>query len=249
MNTYSKTIRTQVSVLALLFLLASLAQAQDKTQKLDLNGFWITDHGGDVKVTQTGSTVVGTFTWGGECPFGAPPRTTYFEGQLSFSRDGTASLDGTVYLCTETKVVYDCGFGNYSAQVHGIALENTITITYNSEYYRDESDNNKSQDKKCPHNWVRDPSGDSGRKLSLIRNCPKLREKFRDAGAKLANCDNNCPATDNSSYNSTVGKHVECLRACDAALKAMQDAIFKAPTGCTVESSRFPTPMEKRTSP
>ncbi|MDQ6652661.1 MAG: hypothetical protein M3Y84_07935 [Acidobacteriota bacterium] len=168
--------------LLLMFIVAivsSAIQAQQR-KKLDLNGLWNTDKGEVVKVTQSGSSIIGTLVSGGECPFGAPTRTTYFEGQLrGFSQDGTASLDGTVYLCTRTRVLYDCGFGNFGAQIQGIAREKTITITYKSEYYRDDrrklvpkigkSDDNESKDKKCPHNWVRDPSGDSEKKNTLTR--------------------------------------------------------------------------------
>jgi hypothetical protein len=172
----------KVLLLVTIAIFSSASQAQQKKPP-DLNGIWNLDDGGVVKVTQSGSSLTATFVSGGDCPFGAPPRTTYISGQLrNPSSDGTTySLDGTAYFCTRTKVLYDCGFGNFTSSVHGIVREKRITLTYNSEYYRDDGkkdfpkvgeSGNDSEDKKCPHSWVRDPSGDSEKKKTLTRsNC------------------------------------------------------------------------------
>jgi tetratricopeptide (TPR) repeat protein len=101
MNTYSKTIRTLISVLALLFLLASLAQAQDKPQKIDLNGTWTSDKGESVKVVQSGQSVNATFLSGGGCPYGGA-RSYFFKGQLQ----GT-SLTGSMMACASSKQMID----------------------------------------------------------------------------------------------------------------------------------------------
>ena len=185
MSIHRTTIRTQIFALGLLFLLASLAQAQDTAKKLDLNGLWNANKPeGVVKVTQAGSSVRGTFVSGGKCPFGAPPITTYFEGQLrDFSPDGTASLDGTVYFCTSAKVLSDCGFRNWSTKIHGIARETTIDLTYTSENYNLGASN--SEDEKCPSKPVRDPTGDSERNFSLNRNnCADVKKQLEAASIK-----------------------------------------------------------------
>jgi hypothetical protein len=170
----------KVLLMVTIAIFSSASQAQQK-KTLDLNGIWNLDDGGVVKVTQSGSSLTATFISGGECPFDAPTRTTYITGQLrNPSPEGTTySLDGTAFFCTRTKVLYDCGFGNFTSSIHGIVREKTITLTYNSEYYRDDGkkdfpkvgqSSNDSEDKKCPHSWVRDPSGDSEKKKTLTRS-------------------------------------------------------------------------------
>lgn len=101
MNTYLRTIRTQIFALALLSLLASPVQAQDNPQKIDLNGTWTTDDGESVKVVQSGQSVNATFLSGGGCPYGGG-RSYLFRGQLR----GT-SLKGTMMACTKVKALVD----------------------------------------------------------------------------------------------------------------------------------------------
>ena len=220
-------------VVVVFVVLSTANQAQQK-KKFDLTGLWTTDKG-MVRVTQTDNSVSATFISGGECPFGAPTRTTYFTAQVGPAENGTAQLtNGTLYLCTNTKAVFDCGFGNYQTAFYATARQNMITLHAKSEYYRDDpmptpspgggtGNDNGSDGSKCTHNWVRDPSGDSNRDFTLSRAC----EGPYDA----------CMQEAENQYQKCVGKrnYTPLLTDCVTASGKATNACEKQRDACLMD--------------